>query len=57
MKKMLKTYAHKPEWQGVTDKSIDDMEFCETCARSKLTKQSLWTTDSSTENEANDMEV
>ena len=39
MKKMLKTYAHKPEWQGVTDKSIDDMEFCETCARSKLTKQ------------------
>ena len=39
MKTLLKTHAHKPEWQGVTEKSIDDMGFCETCARSKLTKQ------------------
>merc|ERR1712097_51057 len=39
MKTMLKAHAHEPDWQGVTNESIDNMEFCETCARSKLTKQ------------------
>ena len=39
MKKMIKANAHNPEWQGITDEDVDDMGFCDTCSRSKLTKQ------------------
>ena len=40
MLKMLKeASADSPEWRGITPADIKSMGFCETCARSKLTKQ------------------
>ena len=39
MIKMLKANPDAPEWRGIKPEDIRSMGFCETCARSKLTKQ------------------
>ena len=39
MLRMLKDNANSDEWRGITPADVEALEFCETCARSKLTKQ------------------
>ena len=36
---LLKENADSEEWRGITPADVEAMGFCETCARSKLTKQ------------------